>query len=196
MVEEGQLLWEPREEWLAEANVTAFRNWVNETRNLALKDHDELRQWSVDQLEDFWAAIWEYFDVQSSAPYECVLKKKSMPGAEWFPGARLNYAEHIFRNYQEDKTALMFRIEDSELTPSARVLREMREQDIPFFRLAMNYSEEWATHFRRRSLSPEIQSEFESERERSLAAQAALEQDHSTSFEDYLQTFYDQYKAL
>ena len=109
------MLWEPREEWLAKANVTAFRTWLNRTRNLGIEDHDALRQWSVDHLEDFWAAIWEYFDVRSSAPYECVLKKKSMPGAQWFPGARLNYAEHVFRNYQEDKAALMFLSEDSEL---------------------------------------------------------------------------------
>jgi acetoacetyl-CoA synthetase len=115
MVQEGELLWEPREEWLAKANVTAFRDWLNRTRNLEIGDHEALRQWSVDHLEDFWAAIWEYFDVQSSAPYECVLKKKSMPGAQWFPGARLNYAEHIFRNYQRDKTALMFLSEGSEL---------------------------------------------------------------------------------
>ncbi len=88
------------------------------------------------------------------------------------------------------------KIADPELTPSARVLREMREQDVPFFRLAMNYSEEWATHFRRRSLSPETQSEFDAETRRSLSAQTDLEQDQSTSFEEYLQTFYDQYKAL
>ena len=115
MVQEGQLLWEPPADWLAQANVTAFREWLLKTRNLQLEDHEALRRWSVDHLEDFWAAIWEYFDVQSHAPYECVLAKKSMPGAEWFPGARLNYAEHIFRNYQEDKTALMFTSEDSEL---------------------------------------------------------------------------------
>ncbi len=88
------------------------------------------------------------------------------------------------------------KIADPELTPSARVLREMREQDVPFFRLAMNYSEEWATHFRRRSLSPETQSEFDAETRRSLSAQTDLEQDQGTSFEEYLQTFYDQYKAL
>ncbi len=88
------------------------------------------------------------------------------------------------------------KIEAPELTPSARVLREMREQDVPFFRLAMNYSEEWATHFRRRSLSPENQDGFEAESDRSLSAQVELEQDQSVSFEDYLKKFYDQYEAL
>ena len=88
------------------------------------------------------------------------------------------------------------KIDDSELTPSARVLREMREQDIPFFRLAMNYSEEWATHFRRRSPPPDVQDALEAERERSIAAQIELEQDDSTSFADYLKKFYDQYEAL
>jgi acetoacetyl-CoA synthetase len=115
MVKEGALLWGPPAEWLAEANVTAFRDWLNRTRNLELEDHEALRRWSVEHLEDFWSAIWEYYDVQSSAPHECVLAKKSMPGAKWFPGARLNYAEHIFRNYQEDKTALMFTSEETEL---------------------------------------------------------------------------------
>lgn len=88
------------------------------------------------------------------------------------------------------------KIDDPELTPSARVLREMREQDIPFFRLAMNYSQEWATHFRRRSLSEDTQAAFDGEYERSLVAQDQLEQDRSLSFEDYLRQFYDQYEAL
>jgi acetoacetyl-CoA synthetase len=115
MVKEGQLLWEPPEKWLAEANVTVFREWLERTRNLRCENHQELHRWSVNHLEDFWAAIWEYFDVQASAPYERVLGNRSMPGAEWFPGARLNYAEHIFRHYQEDETAVMFVSEDGEL---------------------------------------------------------------------------------
>ena len=115
MVNEGRLLWQPPAEWLADANVTAFLEWLERTRNLQFSDYQALRQWSVDHLEEFWAAIWEYFDVQASVPYECVLAQKSMPGAQWFPGARLNYAEHVFRHYQEDKTAVMFISEDSEL---------------------------------------------------------------------------------
>ncbi len=115
MVKEGQLLWEPSAEWLAEANITAFCDWLARTRKLQFEDYEELRRWSVDQLEDFWAAIWEYFDVQASSPYERVLGDRAMPGAQWFSGARLNYAEHIFRHCGTDTAALMFASEDSEL---------------------------------------------------------------------------------
>ncbi len=63
--------------------------------------YDDLWQWSVDELEDFWAAIWTFFDVQASTPYQHVLGSREMPGTEWFPGARLSYAEHIFRGKQD-----------------------------------------------------------------------------------------------
>lgn len=116
MVKEGQLLWEPPAEWVAKANITAFREWLAKTRGLHFADYRALQRWSVDQLEDFWAAIWEYFDVQSSAPFDCVLVKRQMPGAQWFPGARLNYAEHVFRNYRDDGPALLFAGEGRELS--------------------------------------------------------------------------------
>jgi acetoacetyl-CoA synthetase len=57
-----------------------------------------LWEWSVNELEEFWASIWEYFDVQASRPYERVLGSHEMPGTKWFEGAELNYAEHVFRN--------------------------------------------------------------------------------------------------
>ena len=89
------------------------------------------------------------------------------------------------------------KIDDPELTPSARILREMREKDLPFFRLAMAYSQEWAQHFRRRQLSTETQARFNDETQRSLTAQAELEAATDTeSFTDYLNQFYDQYNHL
>jgi acetoacetyl-CoA synthetase len=116
MVKEGALLWEPPAEWVAEANITAFTKWLEETRGLKFDEYRALQRWSVDRLEDFWAAIWQYFDVRSSTPYECVLEKREMPGANWFPGAYLNFAEHIFRNYSDDVPALIFAGEERELT--------------------------------------------------------------------------------
>ena len=106
-VSQGELLWQPPAEWVAGANVTAFREWLHRTRGLRFEGYQDLWRWSVDHLDDFWAAIWEYFDVQSSEPYECVLAKRDMPGAVWFPGARLNYAEHIFRRRRDDLPALV-----------------------------------------------------------------------------------------
>jgi len=115
MVEDGQLLWEPSPQWLADANITAYVRWLSETRNLSFADYAELQQWSVDSLDDFWASIWEYFDIKSSAPYSSVLGRREMPGAEWFPGARLNYAEHIFRSATPGAPALLYASENSEL---------------------------------------------------------------------------------
>jgi len=115
MVKQGDLMWEPPAEWVAQSNITAFRNWLLETRNLRFSDYQDLRRWSVEHLDDFWAAIWEYFDVQSSSPYECVLANREMPGAEWFPGARINYARHILRMRQSDRPAMVYAGENRDL---------------------------------------------------------------------------------
>ena len=116
MVEEGQLLWKPSEEWLRQANVTAFTEWLGRTRDLQFADYAALHRWSVEHLEEFWTAIWDYFEVQSSSPYDCVLANRNMPGAQWFPGAHLNYAEHIFRRFNNNEAALVFASEDHELS--------------------------------------------------------------------------------
>jgi acetoacetyl-CoA synthetase len=116
MVEEGQLLWTPSEEWLRRSNISAFTDWLERTRGLQFADYPALYRWSVEHLEDFWAAIWEYFEVQSSTQYDCVLASRDMPGAEWFPGASLNYAEHIFRRFSDSEAALVFTGEDRDLS--------------------------------------------------------------------------------
>jgi len=67
-----------------------------------------LWQWSIDDQDGFWGSLWEYFDVRASQPYECVLRSRTMPGAEWFPGTRLNYAEHALRNERAGSDALLF----------------------------------------------------------------------------------------
>lgn len=88
------------------------------------------------------------------------------------------------------------KIDDPELTPSARLLREMREQDLPFFRVAMGYSEQWADYFRNRVLAPETRARFEEETRRSLRAQRDMEHGDTIGFGEYLETFYEQYKSL
>ena len=93
-------------------------------------------------------------------------------------------------DYQAGKVA------DPELTPSARILREMSDKNLPFFRLAMSYSDEWAQYFRQRTLSADVQAAFEEETQRSLRAQHDIEQSDNISFEQYLGNFFDQYKNL
>lgn len=108
MVKEGDLLWTPDAGWLEHANVTAFMNWLRATRGRDFADYDALWRWSVDDLEGFWGALWEYFALESSAPVARVLGRRTMPGAEWFPGARLNYAQHVLRRERPGSDALMF----------------------------------------------------------------------------------------
>jgi glutamate--cysteine ligase len=88
------------------------------------------------------------------------------------------------------------KVENPELTPSARILREMREHDLPFFRLALAYSERWADYYRARPLARELQARYEQEAARSLRAQREIEERDTLSFEQYLDRFFSQYRAL
>ena len=114
---EGTLLWEPPEELKENANISHYMQWLKKNKGLSFEDYHELWEWSVENLEGFWASIWEYFDVQASKPYSEVLGSRQMPGAEWFPGAELNYAEHVFRNAnaRSDEPAIMHQSEVRDL---------------------------------------------------------------------------------
>jgi acetoacetyl-CoA synthetase len=95
---EGTRLWEPSEEFKENARISDYMKWLKAERDLAFESYNDLWEWSVTDLEGFWASVWEYCGVGASQPYETVLAKRDMPGAEWFPGARLNYAEHVLEN--------------------------------------------------------------------------------------------------
>jgi acetoacetyl-CoA synthetase len=116
-----KLLWEPTPDRIERATISRFARAVGREG-----PYDELWRWSVSDLEGFWGAIWEFFDVQSSAPYERVLGRREMPGAEWFPGARLSYAEHFFRGREDDAVAIRHAAELREL--SEWTWGELREQ--------------------------------------------------------------------
>ncbi len=111
-------LWEPSPERVERATITRYRRWLEQTRGLELPGYHELWQWSVDDLDGFWASLWEFCDVQASQPYEQVLGSRAMPGAEWFPGARLNYAENLFRGHDDATVAIRHA---SELRPLGEV---------------------------------------------------------------------------
>ena len=91
----GEILWTPRADWRDTTEVGRLMTWLRENRGVELADYDELWRWSVSDLEGFWGALWDFFDIQAQTPYERVLGRSAMPGAEWFMGARLNYAEHV-----------------------------------------------------------------------------------------------------
>jgi acetoacetyl-CoA synthetase len=107
----GTLLWEPSAQDIEGAALTRYMSWLEETRGLRFAGYDELWKWSVTQLEDFWASIWDFCEVQAATPYERVLGRREMPGAQWFPGARLNYAGHVFAHARGGEPAIVARSE-------------------------------------------------------------------------------------
>jgi len=113
---EGDLLWTPSAAQIERANVTRFAYWLERERGLRFPDYASMWRWSVQDLEGFWQAIWDYFQIQSSSPPRRVLGARAMPGAQWFPGARLNYAEHVLRREQRGQTALFYMSETQPLT--------------------------------------------------------------------------------
>lgn len=120
MTAEGELLWTPRPEFAETSNVAQFLRWLRRERGLDFADYDALWRWSVTEIEAFWAAIWDYFEVQSSTPYRAVISERRMLGARWFEGSQLNYAEHLLRHEAEapERIALHHL---SELRPLARM---------------------------------------------------------------------------
>jgi acetoacetyl-CoA synthetase len=115
----GTLLWTPSEETVERANLTRYERWLHERRGLSFDSYADLWEWSVRDLEGFWSSIWEFCEVRASQPYSQVLSTREMPGAEWFPGATLNYAEHAFARERPHDVAIVHRSEtraDGELT--------------------------------------------------------------------------------
>jgi acetoacetyl-CoA synthetase len=106
-VREGELLWTPSPSRLARAHLTHYMDWLS-GRGRRFDDYAALWQWSIDDQDGFWGSLWEYFDIRASRPFERVLGVRSMPGAEWFPGSHLNYAEHVLRNERAEADALLF----------------------------------------------------------------------------------------
>ncbi len=103
---EPELLWTPSAERIERATITRYRNWLEQSHGLHFAEYSDLWQWSVDDLEGFWASIREFFEIRFEVPGSRVLGNSSMPGAEWFPSARLSYAEHIFRGKDPGAVAL------------------------------------------------------------------------------------------
>jgi acetoacetyl-CoA synthetase len=106
-------MWTPSPERVERSNLARYLRWLRERRGLRFGSYDELWDWSVDDLDGFWASIWEFFEVGGPAPSPALAERR-MPGARWFPGATLNHAELSLRR-QDDHPALLFGNEDGEL---------------------------------------------------------------------------------
>jgi acetoacetyl-CoA synthetase len=111
----GELLWEPSAELVERSRLTEFMRWLEAERGLSFTGYGELWQWSVDDLDGFWSAIWEFFGVQADGDPSTVLVSREMPGARWFPDTRLNYAEHVFAGKRDEEVAILHASELQEL---------------------------------------------------------------------------------
>ena len=125
-VTEGTVLWEPDVSFQNASNMASYMRWLGETRGTRFDGYTGLWAWSVENLSDFWESIWQRFEIQSDVPYETVLAERGMPGAVWFPGARINYARHVFRNATAAHPAILFSSERRPLT--AMSWEELRRQ--------------------------------------------------------------------
>jgi acetoacetyl-CoA synthetase len=104
-------LWRPSQARVRAANLTRFIEHINRTHHLGIRSYAELHQWSVSEIADFWAVMWEFAEIRSSRTYDSVLDDiRHFPGARWFGGARLNFAENLLR-FRDDKPALIARAE-------------------------------------------------------------------------------------
>ncbi len=105
----GKLLWTPSEECKRQANITKYIQFVNRRYNKNFRSYQELYHWSVSEIPEFWASVWDFVDIKASRKYETVVDDiHKMPGAKWFIGARLNFAENLLR-YQDKRTAFIFK---------------------------------------------------------------------------------------
>jgi len=132
-------LWKPSEQKIKNANITRFIEYVNKKQGKRIRGYSDLYQWSIDQIPEFWARLWEFLDIKASRGYTQVVDDLGkFPGAKWFPGARLNFAENLLR-YRDDQPAFIFKGETQKYarmtyrelyTTVARLAKSLREMGV------------------------------------------------------------------
>ena len=106
------ILWTPGPEQLQSSRLVQYQNWLAREKGVVTHEYTNLWRWSVEHLDVFWQSIWSFFDIQADGEREPALGQRGMPGAEWFPNARLNFAEHVFRGATPNQPAVIARSED------------------------------------------------------------------------------------
>ena len=132
-------LWSPSKESIRNANLTRFIEYVNGKHGKNFKTYLELYQWSIEDIPSFWARLWEFVDIKASQGYTRVVDDlQKLPGANWFLGARLNFAENLLR-YRDDRLAFIFKGETKKYgrmtyrelyTTVARLAKALRETGV------------------------------------------------------------------
>ena len=102
-------LWIPSSERKKHANITRFIGFINDEHDLNIESYNQLYIWSLENISDFWAAIWGFGEIKASQKYEKIVENiEKFPGARWFIGAKLNFAENLLR-YKDAHNALVFK---------------------------------------------------------------------------------------
>jgi len=123
----GDILWTPPADWRETTEIGRFVNWLRDERGREFGDFEGLYRWSVDDLEGFWGDLWDFYGIRAT-PYDRVLAKETMPGAKWFTGARLNYAEHLV-GLEEDRDRVAVVARSQTRGPRELTFGELIEQD-------------------------------------------------------------------
>lgn len=114
-MQESRLLWTPTSDIIVGSNLRDFMMWLEEHKGLIVNSYEELWNWSVNHIAEFWQSQFEYFDIMHDGNIDRSFSG-TMPGVRWFEGVRLNYAEHIFRKASDERPAIIFKSENSEIT--------------------------------------------------------------------------------
>lgn len=117
MTEQGELLWTGSDEYVASSNISKFLKWLKTERNLQFGTYDELWKWSATEIEAFWQSIWDYFEIYSITTPSAALAERVMPRAQWFPGAQVNYTQHVLRHVNDGDPNRPFLLHKSEIRP-------------------------------------------------------------------------------
>lgn len=135
----AKLLWTPSDERIKGTNMYRFMNFINEKYNKKISEYKHLYEWSIENIPDFWVSLWEFADIKASKQFDQVIDDlNKMPGAKWFSGARLNFAENLL-HYRDDQIALIFKGEEQESTSItyaqlydevARVAKSLKETGV------------------------------------------------------------------
>lgn len=135
----AKLLWTPSDERIKGTNMYRFMNFINEKYNKKISEYKHLYEWSIENIPDFWVSLWEFADIKASKQFDQVIDDlNKMPGAKWFSGARLNFAENLLI-YRDDQIALIFKGEEQESTnityaqlydEVARVAKSLKEAGV------------------------------------------------------------------
>jgi acetoacetyl-CoA synthetase len=122
----GDILWTPPADWRDTTEIGRFMNWLRDERSREFREYEGLHRWSVDDLEGFWGDLWEFYGIRAT-PYDRVLADPTMPGAAWFTGARLNYAEHLV-GLEEDRDRIAVVARSQTRGPRELTFGELIEQ--------------------------------------------------------------------